>query len=135
MELFPSLYRPAPATNCPPCTTAHAIETVGHVQTTLPAVMQSLDPQFGGVGRGQAGVAVPHQATIGPLVIPSNATPRPALVAATARQTMSVQTTRSNPLPVVHSSPYPSFNQRQTYFGYRTGRSSRAARSSARGGK
>ena len=135
MELFPNLYRSAPATNRPPRTTAHAIETVGRVQTTLPAVMQSLEPRFRGVTRGQAGVAVPHQATRGPLVISSNATPRPALVAATIGQAMSVQTTRSNPLPVVRSSPYPSFNQRQTYFGCCTGRSSRVARSSARGGK
>jgi hypothetical protein len=93
-----------PATNRPPRTTAHAIETVGRVQTTLPAVMQSLEPRFGGVSRGQAGVAVPHQATRGPLVVPSNATPRPALVAATARQAMLVQTMCSNPLPLVRSS-------------------------------
>ena len=52
VELFPNLYRPASTTRHPPHETAHAIETVGRVQTTLPAMMHFLEPQFEGVGRG-----------------------------------------------------------------------------------
>ena len=130
VELFPSLYRPAPATSHPPHTTAHAVETISRVQTTLPAVMQSLEPRFGGAVRGHTRLTAPippHQATRGTIMVPNSG---PALVAATARQAMSVQTTRSSALPLVRSSPYPSFNQRQTYFGCHTGRSSRAVRPS-----
>ena len=77
--LFPNLYRPM-ASHGPPRTTANAMQTLGRVQSTMPKVMQSLEPQFEHVGVERTGVTA-HQGR-------RAHTSRQALVASTARQAM-----------------------------------------------
>ena len=59
--LFPNLYRPM-ASSAPPRTTAYAMQSLGRVQSTMPEIMQSLEPQFERVGVERTGDTA-HQAT------------------------------------------------------------------------
>ena len=106
MELFPNLYRP-PTSSHSSVTAAQAQESLGRVrvQTTVPGIIRSLEPG------AMTSVCYPRQATI----------------AGSSRRAVTSTVTRPSPLSLVRTSPYPSFNQRQTYFGCCRGRSSRTS--------
>lgn len=123
--LFPNLYRPRADNPSPPCTTSVQV-TISRVQDNMATVMHSLDPGLrltGGVGRG-----IPTYSRLA-----ANPVPGPSTVSS------SVHSSRA---PLLRSSPYPAYNQRQTYFASRrtrprtvshpTSRSSRSQGSTGR---
>ena len=102
-DIFPNLYRPlaAPSPGNNPSST-YVEATVSRVQSGITSVLDSLAPT------SRQGVASTS-------VVPSNST--------------GLHSTYMT-LPMRRASPYPSFNQRQTYYGYRTQRSSTRSRPS-----
>ena len=104
--LFTNLYRPRTDRSTPSTTSVQV--TVGRIQDNVATVMHSLDPGLRGLGKG---TAYPRQPTIpepGPSVAFFN-----------------------NRGPLLRSSPYPSYNQRQTYFASRSTRPRSIAHSTA----